>query len=340
LINVLVTGAGGGVGQGVIKSLKMINDLEINIVAADMSEKASGVYAGNVARLVDSCLSPNYLATLEKIFIEDSIDYYFPGTDVELEFCARNKDLIREKYGVKTVISSLEAVQIADDKFKTAQFLQKNGVPFPKTQWLRDFMKSSEINFPLIIKPAIGCRSIGVYKIANLSELSIHAKNMDGILVQELVGDEASEYTCTIVKVNKILSPVLALKRVLRSGDTYRAEPVRSKIIEQYVSDVANKLAIEGACNFQLRLDGDGTPKIFEINCRFSGTTPFCSQLGFNPVEFYLKHDRSIYYEPNIDYASVVLRYWMEVVVDKADLNKLERNKVLSPNLKKQLCLF
>ena len=46
MINVLVTGAGGGVGQGVIKSLKMIEGMDIRIVAADMNELATGLYAG------------------------------------------------------------------------------------------------------------------------------------------------------------------------------------------------------------------------------------------------------------------------------------------------------
>jgi len=42
MLNILVTGAGGGVGQGIIKSLKMIQDIQMNIIAADMSELAAG----------------------------------------------------------------------------------------------------------------------------------------------------------------------------------------------------------------------------------------------------------------------------------------------------------
>ena len=42
MLNILVTGAGGGVGQGIIKSLKMIEDISINIITADMSELAAG----------------------------------------------------------------------------------------------------------------------------------------------------------------------------------------------------------------------------------------------------------------------------------------------------------
>ena len=326
MINALVTGVGGGVGQGIIKSIKMIDDLDIRIIAADMSEKAAGLYAGNVSRLVEACTAPNYLNTLAKIFEKDSIDYYFPGTDVELEFCAKNKEHIQDRYGVKTVISSLETVLIADDKFKTYMFLKDNDFFFPETKWLKDFVPSEAMNFPVIVKPAVGCRSIGVYKVLNNKELYKHLMNSDGVVVQELVGNDESEYTCTVVKVNGKLSPVLALKRVLRSGDTYRAEPIQSDVIEQYVFEVASKLEIDGACNFQLRLDTLGVPKIFEINCRFSGTTPFCSQLGFNPVEFYLKTDLDINYTPCIDYSSIVLRYWMEVVVKKSKLRELKKN--------------
>lgn len=340
MINVLVTGAGGGVGQGIIKSIKMINDLEIKIITADMSEKAAGLYAGDTACLVEACTSANYLHSLVKIFEQYLIDYYFPGTDVELEFCANHKELIQERYGVKTVVSSLEAVQIADDKFKTYSFLRKNGFSYPKTEWLREFSTSTDLELPIIVKPAVGCRSIGVHKVVNEAELFKHLQCSDGIIVQELIGNDETEYTCTVVKVKDKLSPVLALKRVLRSGDTYRAEPIQSDIIEEYVHGVASKLSIDGACNFQLRLDANDIPKIFEINCRYSGTSPFCSQLGFNPVEFYLKHDLSIEYTPCIDYSSVILRYWAEVVIKKEELVKLQKNKISCPQVQKQFSLF
>ena len=74
---------------------------------------------------------------------------------------------------------------------------------------------------------------------------------------------------------------------------------------------------IDGGCNFQLLLDENGEPKIFEINSRFSGTTPFCAQIGFNPAEFYLKGYMGIKTKIDIDYNSIILRYWAEVVVEK-----------------------
>ena len=143
MINVLVTGAGGGVGQGVIKSLKMIKDIDIKVVAADMSETATGLYAADIAYLVDRCDSDEYLETLSKIFQNESIDFYIPGTDVELEFCAINKQLIMDKFNVHTIISSKEVIEICDNKYKTSSFLKDHGFNEEEVNKLirRDYVK-------------------------------------------------------------------------------------------------------------------------------------------------------------------------------------------------------
>jgi len=339
MIDILVTGAGGGVGQGVIKSLKMIKDLDIRIIAADMNELAAGLYACNVAYIVERCDSKNYMESLCKIFLKESIDFYIPGTDVELKFCAKNKKYIKNKFNVHTVISSLEVVEISDDKFRTSSFLKEHGINCPKTGLLKD-VEIEHIKYPVIIKPAVGCRSIGVYKINNFDDLIPHLKEANDIIIQEYIGSEETEYTGSVVKVKNELSPVLVLNRVLRNGDTYRAEPIKSEVIENYIIEVASHLDIDGGCNFQLRLDEDGKPKIFEINSRFSGTTPFCAQIGFNPVEYYLKKMLDMKVDIVIDYDSFILRYWSELVLKKSQLNALCENNKSFPELKKQYKLF
>ena len=339
MINILVTGAGGGVGQGIIKSLKMIKDIDIKVIAADISENATGLYAAEVAYLVDRWDSDKYLENLINIFKKESIDFYIPGTDVELKFCAINKNSIKDKFNVHTIISSKEVIEICDNKYKTSSFLKKHGFNYPKTAYLKDIDLES-VKYPAIVKPAVGHSSIGVYKVNNLDEVLPHLQDTENIIIQECIGSEDTEYTCTVVKIGNKISPVLALKRILRSGDTYRAEPVQSEKIEQYVLDVASKLEIDGGCNFQLRLGINGEPKIFEINSRFSGTTPFCAQIGFNPVEFYLKKSAGLESAINIDYDSIVLRYWSEVVIKKNSLKRLSDDHNIEPKVDEQFKLF
>lgn len=339
MINILVTGAGGGVGQGIIKSLKMINDIDINIIAADMSALATGMYASNKSYLVPSCNSSEYLNRLVEIFNLEDVNYYFPGTDVELEFCAINKTMIKNKFNVDVVISNKEAILIADDKYKTYEFLRKHNFNYPKT-FLPSESEDEEIIYPIIMKPAIGCRSIGVGIVNNKKEMNLRLLNENGLIIQELIGEDNTEYTCTVVVLNDKISDVLILNRVLRSGDTFRAEPIKNELISKYVTEVALALGIEGSCNFQLRTDSNGTPKIFEINCRYSGTTPFCSQLGFNPVEFYLKSSMGIEYNYEIDYESIVLRNWSEVLVKKEVIDNLDKMSSIEPLYNRKIDLF
>ncbi len=338
-MNVLVTGTGGGVGQGIIKCLKMIKDIDIRIIAADMSELSTGLFASNAAYLVEKCDSDKYLEILVDIFKKEKIDFYIPGTDIELKFCSINKKFFKDEYNVHTVVSSEKVINICDDKFKTSFFLKNNGFNYPRTTYLKD-IDIKRIKFPAIIKPSVGYRSRGVLKVNSIDELKPHIENSKEYVIQEYIGNENSEYTCTIVKIGNELSPILSLKRILRSGDTYRAEPIKSEKIERYLFSVASKLEIDGGCNFQLRLDNEAEPKIFEINSRFSGTTPFCAQIGFNPVEFYLKKSQGLKYIANIDYNAVVLRYWSEIVVKKDLINSLSKNRTIRPVKTDQFKLF
>lgn len=323
MISVLVTGVGGGVGQGIIKSLKLIKDIDIKVVTADMSELASGLYGGDYSYLVPAASSEKYFDRIKEICIEAGIDFYFPGTDVELINCAMYADDLKDKLNVEIIISPLSVIEIADDKYKTVEFLKNNNFNYPETQ-LPNEVDWHNIKFPLIVKPRVGCRSIGVHLVSNIEEAKIAIDSLELPIVQEYI--DGFEYTCTVAIYNGVLSEALCLRRDLRAGDTFRAFPIKSDIIEEYVKNIAIRLGIVGSCNFQLRVNNLGEPKLFEINSRFSGTTPFCAYLGFNPVEFCLKASLGLGYVANIDYDKVVLRHWTEVLVDKSSLDKLQDN--------------
>lgn len=323
MIRVLVTGAGGGVGQGIIKSLRLITDLDIYIVTADMSELASGLYGGDYSYLVPAASHKLYFAKIRQICIVHAIDFYFPGTDVELINCANHANEFKTDLGVNIIISPLSVITIADDKLKTVEFLQEHHLSYPITL-LPHEVEWSQAQFPLIIKPRVGCRSIGVHLVYNLNQAKMAIDSLQSPIVQEHI--EGYEYTCTIAICQGVVSDVLCLRRELRSGDTFRAFPEHSLVIEDYVREIAIRLGISGSCNFQLRVSEAGVPKLFEINSRFSGTTPFCAHLGFNPVEFCLKAQLGLPYQSHIDYNKVVLRHWTEIVLNKQTLENIKHN--------------
>ena len=105
------------------------------------------------------------------------------------------------------------------------------------------------------------------------------------------------------------------MKRILRDGDTYKAFVCKNEKLTEFVKSAAEKLKPFGACNFQLRLKEDGTPYIFEINARCSGTTQCRTLAGFNEplmAASWLLEGKKLDYEIK-DIA--ILRYWNELVV-------------------------
>lgn len=322
LVKVLVTGVGGGVGQGIIKSLRLIKDLDIEVVAADMSSLASGLYAGDVSCIVPAVDDPNYFEHLRKICERHDIDFYFPGTDVELMACSKEAGFLQSTLGVVIIVSPVHVIEIADDKFLTINFLKENGFAYPETH-IADAVDLNTLKYPLIVKPRVGCRSIGVHMVSSPVEAKLAMDSLVDPIIQEyLSGDE---FTCTVAVFDGDVSDVLCLKRDLRAGDTYRAFPEKNTVIEDYIKSIALKLGVVGPSNFQLKM-ADGVPKLFEINARFSGTTPFCAYLGFNPVEFCLKKELGLNYVSRITLDKVVLRHWCEVVVDKTDIAKIQNS--------------
>ena len=103
--------------------------------------------------------------------------------------------------------------------------------------------------------------------------------------------------------------------------------------MEKFIQSVGADLRIVGPCNFQLRKSG-GEFKIFEINCRFSGTTGAVSALGFNVANVLLQ---KLFFNRPLHSLMIqeayIFRYWNEVfvppeeVVSLAKQGKLEESR-------------
>jgi carbamoyl-phosphate synthase large subunit len=116
----------------------------------------------------------------------------------------------------------------------------------------------------------------------------------------------------------------------LRDGNTYRTyRNIETSKYDDFIISIAEKLNPDGPVNFQFRIFNN-QPVIFEINGRFSGTTPIRHFYGYNEVEallnFYL-FDKEI--EKPILRNGVVMRTWSDLFVDEKDIITLNENKKL-----------
>lgn len=319
----MVTGAGAVLGQGILRSLRMVHR-PFRIITADPDYRAAGHWLGDYAVTIPMANDPGYLEAVEQILSRELVDILLIGTDVELHLFSCERARLEAEYGIKIVVSSPPVVEIADDKLSTSQFLENAGFPYAISASADDRTAVSALvkacDFPLLAKPKHGARSIGVAVINSPEELVDYTGRSD-FVVQELLSGDEGEYTAGCLVINGKCMASVILKRDLRDGNTYRAYADTSRRFNDEIVAIAERLGCYGPCNFQFRVK-DGRPVIFEINARFSGTTPIRAMFGFNEVIAmidYLSTGTTIP-EDSIR-EGAVFRAWSDIFVDAQQLD-------------------
>lgn len=331
--NILVTGAGALLGQGILRLLQ-VSDFSKKIFTADPDPRSTGHWLGDYAITIPKATDENYMEKIEDIVLQHKIDAILVGTDVELPIFSKNKIKFLKDYNCKIIVSSEEVIEIANDKFLTAAFLEKNNFPYPFSVMANDKNSLLEIEkrlgFPLFAKPIDGARSLGIMKIENHQELMEIYDPNSNLVVQQFLSESEGEYTsgCTVVAGK--CKAIVTLRRDLRDGNTYRAYvDEKTSKYDEFIIPIAEKLNPDGPVNFQFRIF-NGKPVIFEINGRFSGTTPLRHFFGFNEVEALLKN---YFFDEDIKAPElkkgIVMRAWSDLFVSEEQFKKLNLNKCL-----------
>lgn len=321
-INIVVTGIGSLIGQAVIKSIQR-SDLKdkINIIGFDYFKDTVGSFWIDEKYILPDILNPvvthkEWLDVIVKIIIDRDIKMLFVGVDFELPIFAKHKEDIEKQTGAIIMVSSTEVVEIADDKYLTYQFLKKNGLLYPES-YLPEELDYDALKYPVIVKPRKGARSVGVYKVKDIDHLLRVLDKADAPVIQECVGNDVDEFTCGTIYLNGELKKIIVLRRSLKEGNTFISHYRNDfpETITTYLKDVIEKLKPFGACNFQLRLDANGQPKIFEINSRHSGTTYIRSLFGYKEIEYIIN---LLLFNKEIEFElreGTVVRYYDEFFV-------------------------
>lgn len=325
-INIGVTGTGSLIGQAIIKCINLSKlKQEVNLVGFDYIPNSVGSYWCHHHYLLPDIFKRDepehkWLNQLIGHIRQHQLQVLFVGIDFELPVFARLKAHIEAETGCFVVVSNNEVISIADDKYLTAQFLKKHHLPYPLS-FTKDEYKPGTFQFPLIIKPRIGFRSVGFNLVKSQEQFDQVISTVKDPVIQECIGSMDSEYTCGVIYLDGELKASIALNRTLKEGNTYTADYSKDapKVIYDYLENVTKALKPYGVINFQLRLDDQGVPKIFEINARHSGTTYMRALFGYNEIEYIicylLKRDL-----PDMKHLKQgkVVRYYDEFFVEKA----------------------
>jgi carbamoyl-phosphate synthase large subunit len=286
-----------------------------------------------MAYLIPLATDPHYINKIKEIIGKEKVDAVLIGTDVELLLFAEHKSALEAAFPVKIIVSDTNVVKIANDKWLTAKFLKENNFPYPLSALTTD---KNEINFlkenssyPFIAKPVDGARSKGIVIIKEEKDFETVCSYPNNLVVQELLSEEDGEFTTGCMVLDGKCKAIVSLRRDLRDGNTYRAYREGSSAHDALISEIAEKLGVYGPVNFQYRIK-EGKPVIFEINGRFSGTTPLRYMFGFNEVDALLDHVFEVQemIQPQLK-DGTVLRTFSDLFVENNQLENLKNNGFL-----------
>ncbi|MFZ2657263.1 MAG: ATP-grasp domain-containing protein [Victivallales bacterium] len=293
--NIGITCVDSLVGQGIIRSIRKSDlSVKLDITGFEYFDDTLGSHWIDRTYIMPDILKEgvkqdSYIDKIIAHIKKHDIKLLFIGIGFELEMMAGNRKRIEDETGCTVIVSDEKVIDIAEDKYKTYLFLKENGIPCPDT-WLPS--EIDKVRYPAIVKPRTSSGSRGLSLAKNRQELESTLKTLNKPVIQENVGKMENEYTCGVTFFDGEVKTEICLRRTLRHGNTYAAfnSPDTPKTVYDYINVISKKLKPFGPCNYQLRTDKDGTPKMFEINARFSGTTYVRHFFGINEVEYTIKH--------------------------------------------------
>ena len=271
------------------------------VVATDMQLSAPALQVADVKIKVPAVYDPEYINITLDVCKEQKIDALLSLNDLELPILAENKAEF-EALGVKVIVSDPQVIDIAFDKYKTAQWVESLGLVAPKTYVrladVKEALAKGEIEFPLFMKPRWGSGSIGLESIGDMEELDIYynllmKKIKKTILATASVGDEyimiqekltGSEFGLDIMNDlnGKNVAVSVKQKLAMRAGETDKAVTVDLPEVREMGKKIGEALGHIGNLDVDIMQRADGAYCVLELNPRFGGGYPFSYEAGVN----------------------------------------------------------
>ena len=352
--NIAVTAVGGGVGQSVLRALRL-SSIQLKIIGFDPNPWSAGLYTCSKGYTIPHSSNSSFVESLLEKLRMEGVRVVIPGSDPEVTVIARTREQFISS-GIFPVTGTEEAVHLCRDKLAGCRFFRNLGIPFARTVPAKEaYSLGDEAGFPLIVKPVGGSASRGISIAFNKEQLRQQLAGGDKVvqeyLIPECWGKKQDELTTDDVYENGILRQTdeisiqmlfdhegkflgkFTSRNVLRDGVPMLIDPAAVPQAEEIAYKMAVMLVEKGfigPCNLQCKITERG-PIFFEINPRFTGITAVRAAMGFNEVEAILR--RVLLNEPldevrthlEISRDLVCSRYITEAVIPRDNLETLQK---------------
>ena len=279
MLNILVSGASGIVGYGILRSLKN-GGTRYRLIGSSIHDDSAALLFCDVFEKAPLTDDLNYFEWLLGIIKKHSIHVIIPGIECDMLSWNLNRNVL-EKSGVKLLLNDFELINLCKDKWV---FYNKLSLVYPEIMIpTRLSVKDIDFDYPIILKPRVGYGSKGIVRVLSKNDLEPHINKIGHeLMIQPIIGDDNQEFTVSaFFDKNSNLIDYLPLRRKLSpDGYTQVAEVVDINF-EDIIQKLSSILKPIGPTNFQFRYDGLNY-KLLEVNPRISSATSIRAKLGYN----------------------------------------------------------
>lgn len=215
-----------------------------------------------------------------------------------------------ERYGIKILGTSFEALDLAEDRGRFSKVLEEYNIPFPKYGVVESAEQaielSNDLGFPLLVRPSYVLGGQKMKIVINKEELEHHVVDIinemgsNQILLDHFLGG-AIEAEADAICDGKDVYIIGVMQHIepagIHSGDSYAVLPPYNlgDFVMQQIEDITKKIAVAlktvGLINIQFAIKDDKV-YVIEANPRASRTVPFIAKA---------------YDEPYVNYATKVM---------------------------------
>ncbi len=280
-MNLLLTSIG--------KRIELIGHLKssFRVIGVDASSKNPAKSFADAFYRVPRCREEGYVEALLTICEEEKVSLLVPLYEPEFEILNAARDKF-EEIGVKLVLSGEPVTEICNDKRKTAAFFKKYDIPAPETlsdSEVEAVIGGEQAEFPLIVKPADGMGSEGIFFAKNRRELEFFYGYVENALVQRCA--RGKEYTIDVL-CDFYGEPVYIVPRIrleVRSGEVTKSRVDLQRRVMEGTEGLLRSLNGEGRVCGPMTIqcfweESEQRLQFIEINPRFGGGVPLAFAAG------------------------------------------------------------
>lgn len=278
---ILVSGASGIVGYGILKSLRKSPE-KYRLIGTTIYENSVAAGFSDVFEKAPLTSSDAYFPWLTNLIDKYQIDLIIPSIEPDVIAWSENRRLLSKIPNVVTVLNNPELIRLCSDKWLFYRELEKHHSEY-RIPTYNKYCPEKHI-FPLLLKPRSGYASKGIVIVENEDELHRHADEIgENLIIQPVIGCKEEEYTVSAFfdQESRLCAYMNLKRRLSKEGFTEKAQVSDVDGMKEALLELAKIFNPVGPTNFQFRIHENGL-KLLEINPRISSATSIRTLFGYN----------------------------------------------------------